>query len=578
MNGAEILVDMLIGYGVRHVFGVPGDTNVAFYAALRHREHEISHILCRDERSAAFMADAYARVTNRPAVVEAPSGAGPMYSLPPLAESTVSAVPVLLLTFDMPLALERRGVISEFDAARLFHSIVKDSYQIKSARRIADTIRRSFRIATTGRPGAVHLVIGEDLLHQTVEPSDVSLHVEAACTKFPAYPAAAPADSVNRFIELLNGHAQPLLVAGGGVNRSGARRSLRRFADAIGLPVVNSITGQGVLPDRHPLALGVIGDNGFHPHAARAVEEADLLIYVGSKLGSVITSGWRFPSKLQERTIIQVDIDPTVLGNASRNALGICADAATFFDQLTAAATRISPVDPAWPVRLSEWRRTFWSHAYAHMEDDGTPLRPARVMGALNQRLRGPVTIVADPGTPTPYLNRYLILDDPEPSFVIPRGFGGLGGAIPGVVGAWLARPEARVIGLFGDGSFGMSVGELETIVRLDVPALLLHFNNGAFGLIKALQKMASSNAMQSVDFVMTDAARIAAGFGIASWRVTDAAALEKALDEALAIRGPAFIDIVVESIADAIPPMTGWIRRHGDDPLALDLPPGKPV
>src|SRR6188768_493356 len=112
MNGAEILVDMLTGYGVRHVFGVPGDTNVAFYAALRHREREISHILCRDERSAAFMADAYARVSNRPAVVEAPSGAGPMYSLPPLAESNVSGVPVLLLTFDMPLALERRGVIS----------------------------------------------------------------------------------------------------------------------------------------------------------------------------------------------------------------------------------------------------------------------------------------------------------------------------------------------------------------------------------------------------------------------------------------------------------------------------------
>src|SRR5262245_35445971 len=131
MLGAEILVEMLAAYGVKVMFGVPGDTNVPLYAALSRSAGLVSHVMARDERSAGFMADAYARATGKPGVVEVPSGAGPMYALPAIAEANVSAVPLILITCDMPIGMERRGIISEFDSARLFHSIVKDSYQVK---------------------------------------------------------------------------------------------------------------------------------------------------------------------------------------------------------------------------------------------------------------------------------------------------------------------------------------------------------------------------------------------------------------------------------------------------------------
>jgi acetolactate synthase I/II/III large subunit len=572
MHGNEALVEMLVRYGVEYVFGVPGDTNVGFYEALRRRQESIRHIMARDERSAGFMADAYARLSNRPAVFEAPSGAGPMYSLPAVAEAHYSAVPVILLTFDMPIGLERRGVISEFPAAKIFDAITKDSYQVKSLALLPEAIRRAFRTATSGRPGAVHLVIAEDLLRGEIDPS-VSLHAESECARFPAFPAAPEPTAVGRLVDLLGTSRWPLIVAGGGVNRSGAAAKLRGFAEEAGLPVVTTITGQGALPDEHPLAIGVIGDNGFHPHAAKAVEEADLLIYLGSKLGSVVTSGWTFPSDLPQRRIVQVDIDPAVLGNATRNELSICADIGMLLDALAARWPYALGYDSGWLERINGWRRQFWQAVGPDLADDSAPLKPARVMQALNERLRGPLTIVSDPGTPTPYLNRFLKLRDADCAVAIPRAFGGLGYAIPGAIGAWLARPKSRLVAMFGDGSFGMSVGELETIARVGAPVLLLNFNNGEFGLIKGLQKMHGHNMTQSVDFARTDAAKIAAAYGIRSWHVTDAAGLDAALDAALAEPGPAFIDLVVESIAEIAPPMFGLTRRLGHDPLSLTPP-----
>lgn len=188
MNGNELLVHMLQAYDVRYVFGVPGDTNIGFYTALERAQGPLCHLLARDERSAGYMADAYARITNRPGVVEVPSGAGPMYALPAVAEAQESAVPLILLTFDMPMVGEGRTIISQFaDLVRLFEPVTKASWQVKMAAKIPETIRRAFRVATTGRPGAVNLVLPEDVLQQEVRPDEVSLHVEQACKSFPAY-------------------------------------------------------------------------------------------------------------------------------------------------------------------------------------------------------------------------------------------------------------------------------------------------------------------------------------------------------------------------------------------------------
>ena len=575
MNGAELLVRMLAAYDVRYIFGVPGDTNVSFYPAIEEVGGSMRHVLTRDERHAGYMADAYARVTNRPGVLEVPSGAGPMYALPALAEAHESAVPLILLSFDMPMSGEGRGIITQFvDQVRLMEPVTKASIQIKMAAKIPETIRRAFRIATTGRPGAVNLVIPEDILHEHVAREQVSLHAEKACMSFPAYAPEAPQRAVLELQHLLAAARRPLLVAGGGVNRAQGGPALTKLAEQLRVPVVTTMTGQNSISDHHELSIGIVGDNGFHPHANRAMEEADLLVYLGSRIGSVVSMGWTFPQPRRERKIVQVEIAPDLLGNTSENALSIHADARALLEQLSALpAQRPMQTDPKWLATLNEWRRQFWEEAGVQLRrgrEEAGPLRPQVIMEALNRRLVRPHLLFADPGTSTSYLNRFVRLTDPESRIIIPRAYGGLGYALPAVVGGWFARPELRPIGLFGDGSFGMSVGELETIVRLEIPAILLNFNNSSFGWIKALQKSRGLARTFSVDFSHQDAAQIAQGFGLRAMRVRTVAELEAAMDAAFAHQGPVFLDLVVESVADVVPPVYSWLRQAGQEPLTV--------
>lgn len=575
MNGAELLARMLAAYDVKYVFGVPGDTNVSFYAALEEIGGAVRHVLTRDERSAGYMADAYARVTNRPGVVEVPSGAGPMYALPAVAEAHDSAVPLLLLTFDMPMIGEGRGIISQFvDLVRLLEPVTKASIQVKMAVKIPETIRRAFRIATTGRPGAVNLVIPEDILHEEVEPEQVSLYAEEACKTFPAYAPQAPQQTVIELQQLLAAATRPLLVAGGGVNRARGGAALTQLAERLRIPVVTTMTGQNSIADHHELSIGIVGDNGFHPHANRAMEEADLLVYLGSRIGSVVTMGGTFPAPRRDRKIVQVEIGPDLLGNASANALNVHADARALLEQMNALPMPGSmQTDPRWVATLNEWRRSFWDDAGVQLRsarEQSGPLRPQVIMEALNRRLERPHLLFADPGTSTSYLNRFVRLSDPQSRIIIPRAYGGLGYALPAVVGGWFARPDIRPIGLFGDGSFGMSVGELETIVRLKVPAILLNFNNSTFGWIKALQKSRGIPRTLSVDFSEQNAAQIAAAFGLKAMHVRTVAELDAAMDAAFAYQGPVFLDVVVESVADVVPPVYKWLQQAGQDPLTV--------
>lgn len=574
MNVADALIRMLADCGVEYIFGVPGDTNVPLYHAIRDAGGRVRHVMARDERSASYMAESYARLTGKPGVCECPSGAGVLYSMPGAAEAFCSSVPFILLVNDIPLAGEGRGTLTELDCVRLLEPITKLSVQVKLPQKLPDAVRRAFRAATSGRPGAAQVVLPEDVMLQPM-PDGADTRVERDCLRAPAYPARGDGASTARLAAMFGEAERPVIVAGGGANRSEARAAILAVAERFGAPVVTTITGQSVVPDDHPLALGVVGDNGYHPHAHRAVEESDLLVYVGSRVGSVITMGWTFPAPSPARRIVQIDCDPEMLANAAGTALSIAGDARCVMeDVLEAAAEGTAQRTKGWVDSLNRDRAAFWSAMAADLESDSVPLKPQRVIAELNRRLEEPVIVISDAGTPTPYASRFLCLKHAGSSLVIPRGYGGLGYAIPAVIGAWLGRPDARPIGLFGDGSLGMSAGELETLARLNVPAVLIHFNNASFGWIKALQRVQArpgeNDPFVSVDFTPGDMARVASAFGLAAWRAETPDELSAALDKAFATKGPSFVDVVVESIADALPPVYRWLKKTGSDPLAL--------
>ncbi len=561
MNGARTVVEMLKKYETEVIFGVPGDTSIGLYEALYDVAPAIRHVMARDERSASFMADAYARLSHRPGICECPSGAGPLYAIPGIAEANASSIPVILITSDIALSGEGRQTITEIDCAKLFEPVTKWSYLVKHVSKIPETIRRAFRIATTGRPGAVHIALPMEAQQAVFPGGSNDLYIEEECTTYPAYRTRGARVVLENLSKILIQATKPVIIAGGGANHSQAGPAILALAEWLSAPVVTTISGQGIVPDHHPLAMGVTGDNGFHPHAHRSIDEGDVLLYVGCKMGSVSTINWTVPSVSSDKQIIQIDLNPEFLGNNYRNTLSVAGDAKLIIeDVLVLIRGKVAQKQTnQWLDHLNNARHAFWESNIPAFESDDIPIKPQRVIASLNRHLTSNAVVIADAGTPTPYITRFLKLGGDGSRFLIPRAYGGLGYAIPAIVGAHFARPEARLVGLFGDGSLGMSAGELETLTRLNIPAVMIHFNNGTFGWIKALQKLHCQEKYFSVDFQTGDMSALASVFGIKGYHVKTPGDIDDAINDAFKHNGPVFIDIVSVSEVAELPPVFSW-------------------
>jgi len=560
VNVSDAIVEILVASGVEHIFGLPGDTGMDFYDALYRNEGRVQQILTRDERSASFMADAYARVSGKVGVCEGPSGGGATYIVPGVAEAHGSFLPLICLTSDTPIREEGRGVLTELDQRALFQPITKWAARMTTADTAPDVVRRALRLATTGRPGAVSISMPADVLKATVDDANVY-----GVPQFGAAPASRPrpdATEVERAAEVIRGARRPVIVAGGGVLISQAWDALTALAEAGSIPVGTSINGKGSIAETNRLSLGVVGGNGARPYANEVVAGADVLILVGTRTDSTTTLNWTLPRRDPALRVVHIDVDPWQLGNNYRTVAPVIGDARAALEDVVAALGTM-PVDAdrlVWLDSIDVARRDYFDRVAEDARSDAQPIKPQRVIATLKRLLPEETVIVADPGTPTPYIGAQYVLPQPGRWTVIPRAHGGLGYALPAVVGAHYARPGARTISLMGDGSFGMSVGELETISRLNLPLTLVHFNNGAFGWIKELQHLYHDRRYFSVDFNPVDYAAIARGFGFRAWQVTDPSDLEPALRQALDHGGPAFVDIATESQLTETPPVHAWL------------------
>ena len=560
MTGAEVLVEMLQAYDVDVIFGLPGDTGVAFYDAL-YAQKQIRHVMTRDERSAAFMADAYARLGDKPGVCEGPSGGGTTYILPGVAEAHHSSVPLLVITSDNALDMEHQGALTALDQEALFRSVTKWSAQVKQAALIPHMLRRAFRLMTTGRTGAVHLSFPKDVLEQAVEVHDTQeLRADEACRTYPAYRARPDPADVARAAALLARARQPVMVCGGGVHLAHAYDEVQRLAELLQLPVATSINGKGAISEDHPLALGVIGANGGRAFAHDLVRESDLILFVGSRVNYVTTNDWSVPPKDYAGKIIQIEVDGGEIGNNLRVDVGLHGDAKLALQDLIEAvgAQHAAPLHSRQrPVQ--QHVQAWWQAQQAKMFSDERPIRPQRIIHELEDTLPEDAVIVADPGTATPFVAAMYPLARAGRFTVIPRAHGGLGYALPASVGAQFARPEQTVVCLTGDGSFGFSVGEMETIARLNLKIVVVQFNNGTFGWIKELQHLHHGDRFFGVDFLQQDCASIARGFGWLGIRVEDPREFKDALQEGLSTAVPTFIDVISADQIAETPPVIGW-------------------
>jgi len=553
MTGAEAVVEMLRAHGVEVIFGLCGDTSLPLYDALA-RQGSIRHVLTRDERHAGYMADGYARVTGRVGVCEGPSGGGATYLLPGLVEANESSIPVLGINTDVSVSSRNRFTLTELDQRALMKPLTKWNAILDRAADIPRTFRAAFESMTTGRPGSTHVALPFDVQNGTVEDSDV--WADPSLGSFPSRRTGPDPFMVELAAKLIRSAKAPLFICGGGVVISQAESELLELAEKLSAPVATSISGKGSIDEQHALAVGVVGSNGGTPETRAVVDAADLVLFVGCRAGSVTTERWRHPAPGKTK-VIHIDVDPTVPGTNYRVDVPLVGDARLCLAALNEMmnGSRNSNVFSV-ERRKSEKFEKFRALA----ESTETPIKPERVVAELSKCLDDDAIVVADPGTPCPYLSAYYVVRGTGRRYFSNRAHGALGYALAASVGAHYGRPSVKAVAVMGDGSFGMCAGELETVVRLKLPITFVVISNATYGWIKAGQKSGYAGRYFSVDFGVTDHAKVAAAFGVESWRVTHPSDLNPVLKNALSSAQPTLVDIVCQPLHEAQAPVSEWV------------------
>ena len=554
VTGAEAVVEMLKAHGVEIVFGLCGDTSLPLYDALA-RLGAIKHVLTRDERHAAYMADGYARLSGKVGVCEGPSGGGATYILPGLVEANESSIPVLAINTDVSVSSRGKFTLTELDQRTLMGPLTKWNAVLDRSADIPKVFRKAFESMTSGRPGAAHVALPFDVQNGPVERSDV--WADPTLGSFPSRRSAPDPSLVELAAKLLRKARQPLFICGGGVVLSGAEAQLLSLAERLSAPVATTISGKGSVDERCAHSVGVVGSNGGTPETRAVVDAADLIVFVGCRAGSVTTERWRHPAAGRAR-IIHIDVDPGVPGTNYKVDVPLIGDARLCLAALDEALDgHTRDADLSW---VDAKKRAKFESFEALARSDDVPIKPERVVFELQKQLDADAIVVADPGTPCPYFSAYYIVKGTGRRYFSNRAHGALGYALAASMGAHFARPKVKTVAVMGDGSFGMCVGELETAVRLRLPITFIVISNAVYGWIKAGQKSGYDRRYFSVDFGVTDHAKVAEAFGVKSWRVFEPAKLGAALKEAILFSGPTLVDIVCQPLHEARAPVSEWV------------------
>lgn len=554
LTGAEAVVEMLKAHGVDIVFGLCGDTSLPLYDAMA-RLGSIRHVLTRDERHAAYMADGYARLSGKVGVCEGPSGGGATYILPGLVEANESSIPVLAINTDVSVSSRGRFTLTELDQRTLMKPLTKWNAVLDRSAEIPKVLRKAFEAMTSGRPGTAHVALPFDVQNGPVDRNDV--WADPTLGSFPSRRVAPDPSLIEVAAKLLRKAKQPLFICGGGVVLSGAEAELLSLAEKLGAPVATTISGKGSIDERAVQAVGVVGSNGGTVETRAIVDAADLIVFVGCRAGSVTTERWRHPAPGSAR-IIHIDVDPAVPGTNYKVDVPLVGDARLCLAALDEALE--GPKRDGDFAAVEARKREKFAKFEALARSDDSPIKPERVVYEMQKVLDRDAIVVADPGTPCPYFSAYYVVGRTGRRFFSNRAHGALGYSLAASIGAHFAKPKVKTVAVMGDGSFGMCVGELETAVRLKLPITFVVISNAVYGWIKAGQKSGYDRRYFSVDFGVTDHAKVAEAFGVKSWRVFEPGKLQEALKQAAAHAAPTLVDVVCQPLHEARAPVSEWV------------------
>ncbi len=544
MTGGMALAEMLKIAEVGPMFGMGGFQLLPFYEACR--VLGLKHFLINDERCGAFAADAYGKITNRPAVADGTLGPGATNLVTGLVESLNAGIPMIVIVGDANREHAWKNMTQEARQLEVLRPVVKEVIRVEIIKRIPEHVRRAFAVATSGRPGPVLIDVPEDIAHGEFDFDVTDFWVDPGTRQAQARRSRPDAMDAERATDILAKAKRPLILAGGGVHISQAYEAILGLATDHGIPVAHTMSGKGAIACTSPLSAGLFGR--YDRIANDLIATSDCLLVVGCKLGEIATK--RFSLIPPKTPLIHIEIDPTEIGRTTKADVALVGDARLAITDLHTALGKgkagarkdyLAEV----PKAMAAWRKG----AADRMESKETPINVGRLMGELNKAMPADGVVVADGGFAAHWGGLMFDTKQAGRHFLPDRGFASIGYGVPGGIGAQLAvGPKRRVVSLTGDGGFNMSLGELETARRLGANFVAVVFNNAASGYVKALQHAVyGPGSYQSSELVEMDYATIAKGFGCHGIRVDDPEKLGAALREGLANTStPTIIDAIV--------------------------------
>lgn len=546
MTGGQALAEMLKLAGNMPMFGMGGFQLLPFYEACR--VLGVKHYLINDERCGAFAADAYARVTNRPGLVDATLGPGATNLVTGLVEAFNAGMPLVAIVGDANREHATKNMTQETRQLDILRPIVKEIIRVEVIRRVPEAVRRAFAVATSGRPGPVIIDVPEDIAHGEYDFEAADFWIDPGTLKAQARRSRPDGSELARAAALLAKAERPIILAGGGIHISEAYGALLALAEKQGIPVAHTMSGKGAIACSHPLSAGLFGR--YDRIANGLIAASDCILVVGCKLGEIATK--RFSLLPPSKTVIHVDIVPEEIGRTTKTEVALAGDARLALEDLAAAlddgtdrVSRRADYLADIPRKMAEWMRG----AADRLESKETPINIGRLMGELNRIMPEDAVLVADGGFAGHWGGLLFDTKKAGRHFVADRGFASIGYGVPGGIGAQLGVGERRrVVSMTGDGGFNMSMGDLETARRVGANFVVCIFNNAASGYVKALQhSVYGPGSYQSSDLVEFNYADIAKAMGCHGIRVEDPERLAGALAEGLAnTSSPTVLDIVV--------------------------------
>ena len=528
LNGSEIVVECLKEQGVDTVFGYPGGTILNIYDALYGHRDEIRHILTSHEQGAAHAADGYARATGKVGVCMATSGPGATNLVTGIATAFMDSIPVVAITANVTLPMLGKDSFQEVDIAGVTMPITKHGYIVKNVEELADTIRRAFVIARTGRPGPVLV--------------DITKDVTAAVCESTPMPAAEPErlcrfteEEIQNAAECIMAAKKPYIYLGGGAIVSDACREVAEFADLIDAPVCDTLLGKGGFDGRSERYTGMIGMHGTKA-SNLGVSQCDMLIALGARFSDRVIGN---PGKFAEGAkIIHVDIDAAEINKNIRADVSLVGDLKLVLQKLNGKLTRQH--HPEWMGTIAELKTKY------PLKYDDSRLSCPYVIETIDKVTGGEALITTDVGQHQMWAAQYYRYTRPR-TFLSSGGLGTMGYGLGACIGAQLGQPDKLCINIAGDGCFRMNMNELATASRYQIPIIQVVINNHVLGMVRQWQTLFyGKRYSQTVLHDKVDFCKVAEGLGCAAIRVTEKEEMAPALEKAISLKAPVLIECMI--------------------------------